>query len=273
MMFKLIIMKIINLAAKKVVLLTISLISCGILNIHAKDVKSNKTIAITKKNTIIKNKASWRTDWNKFTKKKDKKFPTDWVLKGTKWGVPSTNFYIQEDKKLKQNILVVDANKSTSTIIYNLSDKVDLNKTPIMRWSWKVEKFPTKADGRKSKTDDQVLGIYIGSGSFRQKSVAYRWETETPKNHEGTTSYGGGFVAVKWFAINNKKDKTDTWITVERNVALDYKKAYKFIPKDFAITIAGNSQYTKSHGIGMVAFIEFLEKPTIKKEKSIAIKK
>ncbi len=266
-------MKIINLTVKKTALLIISLIGCSILNIHAADVKSDQKKIKVKKDTTIKNKVSWRTDWNKFKEKKGKKFPTDWVLKGTKWGVPSTSFYIVKDKKLKKNILVVDANQSTSTIIYNLSKKVDLNKTPIMRWSWKVKTFPTKADGRKSKIDDQVLGIYIGSGSFRQKSIAYRWETETPKNHEGTTSYGGGFVAVKWFAVNNKTDKTDIWITVERNVAEDYKKAYKFIPKDFAITIAGNSQYTKSHGIGMVAFVEFIEKPTIKKEKKSSIKK
>ena len=240
----------------KVVVLSIGILSFTIMNVNAKDSKN------AEKNT--KSQASWQTNWNQFKTVKGKKFPKDWTLKGTKWGVPSTSFYIEKDKKLDKNVLVVDANKSTSTIIYNLTDKVDLNKTPIMRWSWKVINLPKNADGRNNQKDDQVLGIYIGSGRFRQKSIAYRWETETPKDHSGNISYGGGFVAVKWFCVNNKRDKKETWITVERNVAKDYKKAYNFIPKEFAVSIAGNSQYTKSHGVGMVAYIEFSEKPRLK---------
>lgn len=230
-----------------------------------KNIKKNSN-TISKKNQLPQpsKKAKWITNWNDYTKKKNKLFPKDWVLKGTKWGVPSTSFYIQKDPQWKQNVLVVDADKSTSTIIYDLSDKVDLKKTPIMRWCWKAQELPAKADGRVKGKDDQVLGIYIGTGRIKQKSIAYRWETETPKGHIGKISYGGGFVTVKWFCVNNKEDKIQKWVTVERNIADDYKKAYGFIPNDFAITIAGNSQYTESHGVGMVAFIEFIEKPTVK---------
>jgi len=159
----------------------------------------------------------------------------------------------------KKNVLVIDADKATATIIYDLSKKVNLKNTPVMRWTWRVKSLPAGADGRVDGKDDQAIAIYIGSGTFTQKSIAYRWETDTPKGYEASTSYGGGLVSVKWFCVNNKTDSLDKWVTLERNIAEDYKKAYGFIPEKFAITIAGNSQYTESHTVGEILEIEFVE--------------
>ena len=209
---------------------------------------------------------SWNADFASYEVGKSDEIPADWVLKGTKWGVDATKFFVRKDKSSKQNVLVVDAKSSTATIIYDLSEKVDLAKTPIMRWTWRAKSLPKGADGRKKSKDDQALAIYIGSGGmFSQKSVAYRWETETPKGFASTTSYGGGLVSVKWFCINNKTDKLNKWFTNERNVADDFKQAYGYIPKKLAITIAGNSQYTESHSVGELLEIEFVEAPAEQK--------
>lgn len=134
---------------------------------------------------------------------------------------------------------------------------VDLNRTPIMRWRWRVLTFPTGADGRDPKKDDQAIGLYISSGgTFSQKSLAYRFETLTPIGDQGDATYAS-VVKVHWECVRNETSGS-TWYTEERNVAEDYKKAFGEVPAQFGLGISCNSQYTRSKAEAQLAWIEFL---------------
>ncbi len=178
--------------------------------------------------------------------------PTGWKFEGAKWGVPKTLCQI------KDSLLVVTSNRATGGII--ISPKVDLNKTPVMRWRWRVRKYPTDADGRDPKRDDQAVAIYVGmsGGMVSKKSIAYRWETVTPVEFEGSAVYGGGIVEVHYIVMRNQNTPAGEWVTETRNIAEDLKRIYGKIPTEFAISVCGNSQYTKSNTIAEVDFIEFL---------------
>ena len=64
-----------------------------------------------------------------------------------------------------------------------------------MRWKWRAITLPKGADGRDPRKDDQAMVLYIGAKSFlKNKSISYRWETETPVGITGKASYGGGLV-------------------------------------------------------------------------------
>jgi hypothetical protein len=202
---------------------------------------------------------SWREDFLKSQAKTDKKVPEGWALKATKFGVPATVFKVDENGKLPDGVLKVVAKKATGGLMCNPSVKVDLKKTPILRWRWRVNKLPKGADGRKSGKDDQALAIYVGASDWlKKKTIAYRWETETPKGTIGNSSYGGGIVKVKWFCLRNKESGTGKWYVEQRNIAQDFQKAFGFIPKEFALSVCANSQYTKSESQAEVDYIEFV---------------
>ncbi len=205
----------------------------------------------------------WREDFE--AKNKEGDLPAGWEVFGTKWGVNKTCFELKNKKEKKEpvasilGVLKIFADKATGALFCEAYKYVDLKKTPIMRWRWHVNKFPKGGDGRKSDCDDQAIAIYVGADDWMvKKSISYRWETETPQGLEGSISYGGGAVKVKWFCLRNKKTGTGKWVTEERNIAEDFKKAFGFIPKEFVLSIGANSQNTQSESLAFIDYIEFL---------------
>lgn len=208
-------------------------------------------------------KKIWREDFN--VKKREGDLPTGWEVKATKWGVNKTCFELKhkpEGKKISSavmGVLKIFADEATGALFCAPSKLVDLSKTPILRWRWRVHSFPKGGDGRKQESDDQAIVIYVGANDWMvKKSIAYRWETETPKGDSGNISYAGGAVKVKWFCLRNRKSGKGKWIIEERNIAKDFKEAFGFIPKEFALSIGANSQHTKSESLAYIDFIEFV---------------
>jgi hypothetical protein len=110
--------------------------------------------------------------------------------------------------------------------------------------------------------DDQAIGIYVGHGSiFRQKTIAYRWETNTPIGSEGEASYAGGIVKTKWIAVRNVQDATGAFYVEERNVARDFQRAFGFVPDDITISVVSNSQYTGTSAAAELDWVELVPAP------------
>ena len=206
----------------------------------------------TPENKLSPNHA-WSEDFN--AAEKDG-LPVNWQEEGSKFGVPETQCQVV---KLPDGttVLQVKCNKSTGGVI--VAPKVNLNKTPIMRWRWRLINYPNGADGRDPKKDDQPIGIYLGmeDGFLKKKSLAYRWEDLTPKGFEGTVTYAK-ILTVHYITMRDNKTKAGEWVTETRNVAEDFKRVYGKIPKKFALSVIGNSQYTKSNTVAELDFIEFL---------------
>jgi len=187
-------------------------------------------------------------------------YPKDWKFKG-KWGTPPPSFYVVQDPESGRKVLKIEAKKASGSILYNLTGKVDLKKTPIVRWRWKAAILPSGADGRAGGKDDQAIGLYFGCGSLTRKSVAYRWETLTPLEEEGSSTYGAGIVSARWHCLRNQNDPLGKWIVEERNLAEDFKKDFGELPQDIALSVASNSQYTSSEAEAYLDYVEFLPPP------------
>ncbi|HNX53724.1 MAG TPA: DUF3047 domain-containing protein [Pontiellaceae bacterium] len=159
--------------------------------------------------------------------------------------------------------LSVTSEKASASLLSSYPLPVNLNKTPIIRWRWRATVLPPGADGRDPEKDDQVIGLYVSSGSrFRQQSIAYRWETQTPVGAEGTVRYASLF-AVKWFTVRNENHVDgETFFIEERNVAEDFKKTFGAVPDEIGIGISCNSQYTGSKSAAQLDWIEFCEADT-----------
>ncbi len=186
------------------------------------------------------------------------RMPKGWEVK-TKPGTPAAVFSVVDcPDAAGRTALNMEADKASASLTGQIKD-VDLNTTPIMRWSWRVTAFPEGADGLVAARDDQAIGIYLGAGGFlNQKSVAYRWETDTPRGTNGRAEYAAGVVRVAWHCLRNRQDGTNGAFRIEeRNVAEDYRAAFGSTPKTFGLSISCNSQYTGTKASAQLEWIEF----------------
>ncbi|MBN1527006.1 MAG: DUF3047 domain-containing protein [Candidatus Omnitrophica bacterium] len=200
----------------------------------------------------------WREEFDSAAGRGRTAVPKGWKAVG-KPGTKPAVFSVRADNESSEHFLHVEADRATGNLMTRIND-IDLKKTPVLRWRWRATTLPAGADGRLKAADDQVVAIYVGTGtSLNNKSISYRWDTETPRGAEGNASYGMGGVKVKWYTLRNKADaQGGQWLTEERNVAEDFNKAWGFYPEKIYLSVSSNSQYTRSSGAADLCWIEFV---------------
>lgn len=204
-------------------------------------------------------KAEWKEDFTVVSDGKKGNLPRGWTLR-KKPGTKPAVFSVIKDDKAGRSYLHMEADKASASIVTR-ADGIDLSKTPILRWRWRVTKLPQGADGRDKKRDDQAIGIYVGTGNNPAfvKTVSYRWDTLTPKGATGEARYGGGAVKDKWFTLRNKEDDGNAgWVEETRNVAEDFIKAWGRLPSPVYVSVSCNSQYTGTEAAADLDWIEFV---------------
>ncbi len=202
--------------------------------------------------------AVWREDFVSASALDKTAVPKGWKLE-KKLGARPAIFSVKREGKEGFSFLHMEADRASASLITKV-DNVSLDKTPIMRWRWRATALPRGADGRVKAKDDQAIGIYVGTGILlNNKSVSYRWDTETPKGAEGDCAYGLGVIKIKWYTLRSKEDAGNgRWFTEERNVAEDFKKAWGFYPGTVYLSFSCNSQYTGSRAAADLEWIEFI---------------
>ncbi len=200
----------------------------------------------------------WKEDFDTADTESSHSVPEGWTFRG-KPGTPKTVFSVVKGKGDGQSYLHMEADKATGSVICQITG-VDLERTPILRWRWRVTELPEGADGRVKAKDDQAIGIYLGTGGMlSNKSVSYRWDTDTPDGAKGDCVYGGGTVKVKWYTLRNKEDaKHGKWYVEERDCARDFKEAWGFCPGKIFLSVCCNSQYTGTEAEADLDWIEFV---------------
>ena len=187
------------------------------------------------------------------------KLESDWRFDGSRFLVPRTRFTVASEPTASDGkIMAVDAGKSTGVMLAAPS-KVDLTKTPVMRWRWRVVR-PVKLAPGAEEVDDQAVVVYFGDGTLiRQKSVGYRWECNTAIGSSVLLKYAAGMMTVQAFCVRNRTTPVGEWITEEREVVADYRAAYGRDPNSyFIISVGANSQYSGSTTRAEIDFIEFV---------------
>lgn len=192
--------------------------------------------------------------------------PPGWEVR-TVSGVAVATFRVDPNGAGGAGALVMEADNASATLATQLKT-VDLRRTPLLRWRWRVLEFPRDADGRVAARDDQAIGIYVSHGGLLgQRSIAYRWETDTPVGTEGDATYGAGLVKVHWIAVRNQGDGAGTWRIDERDVAADFQRVFGFVPDDPIIAVTTNSQYTGTRAVAELDWLELVPVAEIRERK------
>jgi len=144
------------------------------------------------------------------------------------------------------NTVVVKAVAESSASGLVREIKIDPKQYPLVQWRWKVSNILKKGDVRLKAGDDYPARIYVtfeydsSKLGFFEKAkykairliygqyppigaINYIWESKAPM---GTTIPNPYTNRVIMIVVESGETKLDQWVSEERNIYEDYKKAF-----------------------------------------------
>lgn len=105
--------------------------------------------------------------------------------------------------------------------------KIDLKKYPFLNWSWKVDNLLPGLDEQSKAGDDYPARVYVvfsgGLAFWRTRAINYVWSS----NQAPGTRWDNAFTAnAKMIAVQAGSDQPGKWVTVQRDVAEDYRQLF-----------------------------------------------
>lgn len=114
---------------------------------------------------------------------------------------------------------------------------INLRKTPILSWRWRVYKVPKGGNENDKSLNDSAAGVYVVYGFvglFKiPKSIKYAWSATLPVG----TILSKNFNEQKIIILNSGMKNSGKWITVRRNIAQDYRNLFGEQPPNRPIAI------------------------------------
>lgn len=153
---------------------------------------------------------------------------------------------------------------------------------PVVQWRWKVENILERGDVTKKSGDDYPARLYITFAydstkvGFFEKvkyetiklvygqyppigALNYIWERASPV---GTIVPNPYTDRVKMIVMESGKDKLNQWVTEERNIVADYRKAFGEDPPTISgVAIMTDTDNTKESAVAYFGDIVFTQAP------------
>jgi hypothetical protein len=124
-----------------------------------------------------------------------------------------------------RSVLQAHSNKTASGLL----KKVPLKTAdyPLLHWSWKVEHSLPREDVKKKSGDDFAARVYVifprGFFKWQNRALNYVWAARMPLGSFTPSPYTSNSVII---AVESGDEKSGTWVTEERNILEDYRKAF-----------------------------------------------
>jgi hypothetical protein len=122
------------------------------------------------------------------------------------------------------SVLKADSNAAASGLFHE--QRIDLQKTPIMNWSWRIENRLGNIDEQTKSGDDFAARVYVvvsgGLVFWNTKAINYVWASTSPKDKTWPNPFAGDHAMM--VAVRASSDKTGTWATEKRNIRTDFKQ-------------------------------------------------
>lgn len=102
--------------------------------------------------------------------------------------------------------------------------RVDLNKTPWINWSWRVNNIFENNNERSKGGDDYAARVYVVVSRtlfLDSKALNYVWASHERKNSSWPNAY---VDSVKMLAVRSGSMHVGQWKNEKRNVREDFKK-------------------------------------------------
>jgi hypothetical protein len=118
--------------------------------------------------------------------------------------------------------------EGTASALYR-RQQIDLEKTPYLHWSWRIEEtFGPEIDERSKAGDDYPARLYVvrrgGLAFWRTRALNYVWASAEPVDARWPNAYAGN-NAQMW-AVASGEESAGQWVSHVRDVRADWRKAF-----------------------------------------------
>lgn len=171
--------------------------------------------------------------------------PDGWT--GESWG-RSARFDLTIVRDGDRHVLQLKSEVDRSTISLDLRDRVELHRTPILEWEWKVIRLPAGADARTKATADLAAQLYVAwprpPALLRSRIIGYVWDAAAPAGSVFKSTKTG---IVTYIVVRSGVVDLGRWVREQRNVAEDFRRLYGEEPPDpGALSLSIDSNDTRS---------------------------
>jgi hypothetical protein len=150
-----------------------------------------------------------------------------------------------------ENTTVLSALSEQSASAFYKEIHVDLEKTPVMNWSWLKKQGLNPGDENTKSGDDFAARVYVikDGGLFFWKTLVinYVWSF----SHKSGSVWENPFAGknAQMLAQRDSSDPSGVWITEKRNIVADFKRLHGKTVK----SIDGVAIMTDSDNSGLAA--------------------
>lgn len=119
-------------------------------------------------------------------------------------------------------VLRAESNATASGLYREIN--IDLGKTPILNWSWKVDSLLEGNDERTRAGDDYSVRIYVvfsgGLAFWRTRAINYVWSNEQPVGSNWINAFTSN---ARMIAVESGSKRVGQWVSERRDVRADYR--------------------------------------------------
>lgn len=125
------------------------------------------------------------------------------------------------------NVLTAVAS-GTASAFYR-QGRIELQTTPCLSWSWKIDATaPASLDEQSRNGDDYAARVYVvrrgGLAFWRAKTINYVWSASQPAGTRWPNAYAGN-NAQMW-SLNSGSSGVGQWQTHTRDIMADWRQAF-----------------------------------------------
>jgi Protein of unknown function (DUF3047) len=106
--------------------------------------------------------------------------------------------------------------------------RIDLQKTPVMNWRWRIENRLGTLNEQAKSGDDYAARIYVvvsgGLAFWRTRAVNYVWASTSPAGKIWPNAFAGDHAMM--LALRSSSDQSGVWYTEKRNILADLKQQF-----------------------------------------------
>jgi len=169
--------------------------------------------------------------------------------------VENTKYGLSQDNNL--TVLKAQTSGTASGMFHKID--VDLNKTPYLNWSWKIDNIYQGNDERSKAGDDYPARIYVvvsgGLFFWKTRAINYVWSSNQPTGTSWENAYTGN---ARMLAVQSGADETGQWQTQKQNIREDLKQQFgEDIDAINAIAIMSDSDNTQQNATAYYGDIFF----------------
>ncbi len=122
-----------------------------------------------------------------------------------------------------RRVIRAESSESASALFRKL--RIDLEKTPYMNWSWRIDNLIPGLNERTKSGDDYPARIYVvtkdGLFPWQSKAVNYVWASTLPKETRWNSAFTDSSLMI---AVRSGDSQMNSWVREKRNVKEDFQR-------------------------------------------------